>query len=71
VTTDFLANFLNGGNEKERRLFGNDIVGEAGMVVSALPAFSFSAFAFQLESVPQGFSTVAITVVHLPVAGSR
>lgn len=71
MTTDFLASFLNGGNEKERRFLANEIVGKAEIVVSALPSFSLSAFAFQLESVPQGFSTVAITVVHLPVAGSR
>ncbi|MBE9185904.1 hypothetical protein IQ270_14700 [Microcoleus sp. LEGE 07076] len=71
VTTDFLASFLNGGKEKERGLLGSKIGDEAEIVVSALPSFSLSAFAFKLESVLQGFSTVRTTVVHLPVAGSR
>lgn len=55
VTTDFLVSFLKGGKEKERVFFGSETVREAERLVSTLPSFSFSAFAFKLESVSQAF----------------
>ncbi|MEG3898068.1 hypothetical protein QT989_20710 [Microcoleus sp. SVA1_B6] len=53
ATADFLASFLRGGKEKERRFFGSETAGEAERLVSTLPSFSPSAFAFKLESVSQ------------------
>ncbi|MEG4940015.1 hypothetical protein [Microcoleus sp. F4-D5] len=71
VTADFLASFLRGGKEKERRFFGSETAGEGERLVSTLPWFSPSAVAFKLESVSQALSTFVATVIHLPVAGSR
>ena len=71
VTADFLANFLRGGKEKERLFFGSETAGESETTLCALPSFPPSAFSFKVESVSQAFSTLVITVVHLPVAGSQ